>query len=337
MALCLELQLFLQIIVFERNPFSSQHKVSAKYYFGTSGYDLKYSGEFANLFPNINFGFDAHFNSPSFTVNFFGAGNETPNPEADDNDNLDVDIEYNQVKIRTFKAMPSLIWRGQQGGHFKIGISYESNEVDRTPGRFIANLPANNSLFDAQDFYGIDAKYSFVNKDNASFPTLGFQTSLQVGYKNNVDTSKGFAYIMPEIGFDYKLVPSGQLVLATNLRGHLNLGNDFEFYQAATIGANNGLRGYRNQRFTGKNAFVQSTDIRWNFSDLKTGLIPIQIGIFGGLDYGRVWLEDDNSKKWNNSYGGGFFVNMAQMMTANISAFNSQDGMRIAFKMGFGF
>jgi len=28
---------------------------------------------------------------------------------------------------------------------------------------------------------------------------------------------------------------------------------------------------------------------------------------------------------------------MAQMMTANISAFNSDDGLRLAFKMGFGF
>ena len=149
---------------------------------------------------------------------------------------------------------------------------------------------------------------------------------------------KGFvAYVMPEIGFDYKLIPSGNLVLATNFRGHINFGDDFEFYQAATIGANNGLRGYRNQRFTGKNAFVQSTDLRLNLTRIKTGWFPVYLGVYGGADYGRVWIEDDNSKKWNNSVGGGVFVNMANMMTGNISAFNSDDGLRLAFKLGFGF
>ena len=88
------------------------------------------------------------------------------------------------------------------------------------------------------------------------------------------------------MGFDYKLTPSGQLVLATKAQGHFNLGDDFEFYQGAFLGANTGLRGYRNERFTGKSAFVQSTDIRWNFSDLKTGLLPIHIGVYARS---RLW------------------------------------------------
>ena len=322
---------------FERNPFTSQHKFSAAYYFATSGFDFNYSGEFANIFPNVNFGIDAHFNSPNFAVNFFGFGNETPNPEADEDDGLDVDRDFNRVKIRTLRFTPSLIWRGKSGGILNFGITYESNEVERTEGRFIESLPADAAVFDMQDFYGVDAKYQYVNKDDDAFPTLGFQTTVHVGYRNNVDTSKGFGYIIPEMGFDYKLVPSGQLVLATNLRGHINLGDDFEFYQGATLGARTGLRGYRFQRFTGKTAFSQSTDVRWNFGSLKTGLLPVHVGIYGGVDYGRVWLEDDNSDKWNNSFGGGFFLNMAQMMTANISAFNSSDGLRLAVQFGFGF
>ena len=44
-----------------------------------------------------------------------------------------------------------------------------------------------------------------------------------------------------------------------------------------------------------------------------------------------------NQNDWNTSVGGGVFVNMANMMNANISAFNSDDGLRIAFRLGFGF
>ncbi|MBW1293960.1 phosphoesterase [Aquimarina litoralis] len=339
---------------FERNPFTSNHTVSASYYFATQGFDLNYNGEFANVIGNLNIGIDAHFNSPNFAVNFFGFGNSTPNFEANDSDGIDVDLDYNRVKIRTLSAMPSIIWRGELGGHLKIGAFYESNEVERTNGRFLddvtdvnttANLtPINNDVFDKQDFYGIDAAYYFENKDNPAFPTLGMQIGLQLGYKNNVSTGKGFGYIMPELGFDYKLIPSGQLVLATDLRAHINIGDDFEFYQGASLGANNGLRGYRNQRFTGKSAFVQSTDIRWNFLSLKTALLPISLGIYAGADYGRVWIDDElafdqsfNENDLNTSFGGGAFVSLANMLTANISTFKSDDGLRFAFQLGFGF
>ena len=325
---------------FERNPFTSKHTVSASYYFATSGFDLDYKGEFANIFRDLNFGLDLHFNSPNYSKNFFGYGNSTPNLEVDDDS---FDLDYNRVKIESFSVMPSLIWRGQLGGYFKAGLLYETNEVESTNGRFI-NTQIGNGTEVTDAFYGVDAAYSYENKDNQAFPTLGMQFNIQVGFKNNIDSNKGFGYIIPELGFDYKLIPSGKLVLATNFSGHFNLGENFEFYQAATLGANTGLRGYRNERFTGKSAFAQTTDIRYNFLSLKTNLLPISLGLYGGADYGRIWVDNDlvtnrafNSDTWNTSFGGGIFITMVEMFSANISAFNSDDGMRLAFKLGFGF
>jgi hypothetical protein len=339
---------------FERNPFTNKHILSAAYYFATQGYDLSYSGEFANVVGDLNFGLDAKFNSPNYAINFFGYGNSTPNSEADDDDGFDASLDYNRVRIRTFKVMPSLVWKGDLGANFKAGIFFESNEVDPTSGRFLNDVtnvsnakgvsPIAESVFDNQDFYGVDAAYHFENKDDKAFPTLGMQLGLQVGYKNNLASSKGFGYVIPNLGFDYKLIPDGQLVLATNISGHVNLGDDFEFYQGATLGANTGLRGYRNERFTGKSALVQTTDIRWNIIGLNTGILPINLGVFGGADYGRVWVSDTlvfdpsfNDDTWNTSIGGGVFVNLAEMMTANVSVFNSDDGIRLSFRMGFGF
>lgn len=323
---------------FERNPFTSRHTISAAYYFATSGFDLSYTGEFANVVGNLNLQIEAQFNSPNYAINFFGFGNETQNFEADDDDGIDVDLDFNRVKIRTIEIAPSLVWRGQLGGSFKVGLLYESNEIERTANRFLEQVfPANSSVFDKQDFYGVNAKYHFLNVDNAAFPTMGMGVSLETGYKNNVSTSKGFGYIIPELSIDHRLIPSGQLVLATKLRGHLNFGDGFEFYQGANLGANNGLRGYRNERFTGKRAFVQSTDVRLNLRKIKTSLLPLDIGVFGGFDYGRVWISDDPSKKWNTSLGGGIWFNGADILSANISVFSSDDGMRFAFGLGFGF
>lgn len=321
---------------FERNPFTSQHTLSGAYYFATEGFDLNYKGEFANVVGNMNLGLKAHFTSPNFAMNFFGFGNETPNYEADGNDGLDVGLDYNRVKIKLFKVAPSLIWRGRFGASFEVGVSYELNEVEETEGRFI-NLVLNGIIEVSDSFYGIQTKYQYSNSDNEAFPTLGMLVAFEAGYKNNVDTSNGFGYIIPEIAFDYKLLPSGQLVLASKLKAQINLGDDFEFYQAANIGANNGLRGYRNERFTGKSAFVQSTDLRLNLRKVKTGLLPLNIGLYGGADYGRVWVKDEDSDRWNTSIGGGIFVNAANMITGNISAFSSDDELLLAFKLGFGF
>ncbi len=321
---------------FERNPFSSQHIISAGYYFATNGFNLGYHAEFANVIGHWNLAIDTKFTSPNYAINFFGFGNETINRNAEDEDMFD--LNYNRVKLRTFKVAPALTWRGKLGASLKIGVSYESNEVDMTSGRFITEPNViNTSVFDQQDFYGADAKYEYVNTDNAAFPTLGMLFAIQAGYRNNVSTSKGFGYIIPELAFDYKLVPGGQIVFATKSRAHFNLGDDFEFYQAASLGRNNGLRGYRDERFIGNSAFVQTTDVRVNLRKVKTGLLPLNIGFYGGVDYGRVWLDGEDSDKWNNSFGGGIFANAADMMTLNISAFNSDDGLLLAFKLGFGF
>ena len=329
---------------FERNPFSSQHTISGAYYFATSGFDFEYNGEFANVVGTWNLGLNAKYTSPNYAVNFFGFGNSTPNPNIDDEDNFDLD--YNRVKLRTLKFAPSLNWRGELGAHFKLGISYESIEVEETSDRFINTFYVANREDNQEDFVGVEVIYSYQNKDNEAFPTLGMQTSLQFGYNSNLEESKGFAYFIPELGFDYKLVSSGQLVFATNAKAHLIFGDDFEFYQAANLGANNGLRGYRNERFSGKNSFYQSTDLRLNLRKVKTGLLPLNIGIYAGFDYGRIWIDDElvlennlayNSNAWNTSIGGGVFANAADILTLNISAFNSDDGLRLAFKVGFGF
>ena len=328
---------------FERNPFSSQHTISGSYYFATSGFDFEYNSEYANVIGSWNLGLNAKYTSPNYAINFFGYGNSTSNLNIDDEANFDLD--YNRVKLSTLKLAPSLNWRGELGAHFKLGLSYESIEVEETMDRFINTFYVANGKDNQKDFVGADATYSFQNKDNEAFPTLGMQTSLQFGYKSNIEESKGFAYFIPELGFDYKLVSSGQLVFATHAKAHFIFGDDFEFYQSANLGANNGLRGFRNERFSGKNSFYQSTDLRLNLRKVKTGLLPLNIGIYGGFDYGRIWVDDAlvmnnnlfNSNSWNTSIGGGVFANAADIMTLNVSAFNSDDGLRLAFKIGFGF
>ncbi len=318
----------------QRNPFTYQHSINAAYYTSTSGFDLSYKGEFANIFHNWNFGIEGGYRTPSFAENFFGLGNDTTY------DKEDVELDFNRTRVSKAYAAISLNFRGENGGHFKFTPLIESFEVENTEDRFVNGIPSQSLLFKRQTYGGAEVSYFFKNRDNIAFPTLGVDLGLTLGYKTNIDNTEAensFTYFRPHLAIDHKLTKSGSLVFATKLGGALLLGDNFEFYHGARIGGNNGLRGFRNERFTGKSSFYQNTDLRWSLGGLKTSVIPIRFGVTGSFDHGRVWLENDTSNQWHNSIGGSIWLTGADALTMNFGYFSSDDGARIVFALGFGF
>ncbi|MBT8270775.1 MAG: outer membrane protein assembly factor, partial [Bacteroidia bacterium] len=313
---------------YEGEKFTSKNSISAQYYFATSGFDFRYSGEFMEIFNNVNLGLTGTFTSPNFAINFFGYGNSTPNLNTDPVDD-EKDLDFNRVKQSTYSISPQLIRNGAYGSRFSFGVIFESIEIENTSGRFINEFIGSNPDLDRDNFIGLDIHYGFSNADNEAFPTLGMVFDLLFGYRNNLNSEKDFSYLIPSLAVDHKLDSNGKIVLGTKVWSQFNFGDDFEFYQAASIGGNNGLRGYRHQRFSGKSAFYQSTDIRFNLRRYKTSLVPIEIGVYGGFDYGRVWVDSElatdplfNDDGMNTSVGGGVFFNMVDMITANFGLFN---------------
>ncbi len=326
---------------FERNPFTYKHQLGAAYYFATSGFQFAYRGEFANVIGPLNLEARARWTSPNFAINFFGFGNSTPNPNIEDDETFDLD--YNRVKIGALRGYLGLVWRGENNGAFHIGAQIESVELEITEDRFIADYDAVFPQTEEENFFTAEATYSYRNLDEPAFPTLGMEMNLRTGVTTNTDDSNTFAFLIPEVTFHHKLVANGRLVVNTTSKAHLNFGDDFEFYQAASIGGSDGLRGYRNQRFAGKNSFYQSSNLLYNFRRYRTGIVPVEVGIFGGFDVGRVWVDDAlvidpafNGESWNTSAGGGFFMNASDLLALNLGLFNSDDNLRffVSFRLG---
>jgi hypothetical protein len=326
---------------FERNPFTRKRKIAAFYYFATEGYELNYETEYANVLKNWNLGIRGEFNSPNYATNFFGYGINSPNPEAHG------DFNFNRVRIGQYGLSSFLKWRGDLGAIIKIGLAYQNFDVENTEGRFITDrYNTNNAIFDRQQFLNPEISYTYKHSNSDIFPTLGIGFETKLGYTANLDNARSFSYINPSLALTHRLIPNGKLVFASKVNGEFLFGRDFNFYQAATIGGNEGLRGFRNQRFTGKNAFYQSTDIRWNIKSINTGFVPFNLSVYGGFDYGRVWGTPNeliinpaafDESGFATSYGGGFYINSANLITSNLGVFNSEDGMRIVFSLGFSF
>ncbi|WP_457617918.1 metallophosphoesterase [Lutibacter sp.] len=315
---------------FERNPFTQQHSLKASYYFATNGFDINYKAEFANVFNKWNLLLKTTFTSPNFSINHYGFGNESINYENIYGDN------YHRVKLSTYAFNPTLKWTGRMGAEIKIGATIESIEVEKTENRYINTIPY--ILDERKNYFDFKTEYFYENYDSKTFPTLGMSTSLEVGWRRNLSNPREQnGYFSPSISFNYKLIPSGNIVLATKLKSNIIISNNFEFYNAASIGGKDGLRGYRNQRFIGNKSYYQNTDLRFHLKNKKTAVLPMKMGVFGGFDYGRVWLNGERSNDWKTSYGAGLWIVGAEMINLNLSIFNSKDGNYINFNLGFHF
>ena len=325
-----------------RNPFSKRHVISGYYYFATQGYELNYEGEFANVFGNWNLGVSGKFTSPNFARNFFGFGNSSPNLEAKKEEG---DNDFNRVRIEQFHLGTFFKWRGYLGAEIKIGAQFQRFEVERTPGRFLeTQFAASNRIFSDQEFVNFEASYFYSHADNNAFTTLGMEFETRNGFTSNLKDQRNFFYNSTSLAITHKIIPNGKLVFASKAKGHFIFGKEFEFYQAANIGANEGLRSFRNERFNGKNSFYHSTDIRWDLRKLKTGLLPLHIGIYGGFDYGMVWgtprtltILPFANQELHTSTGGGLFFNVADKFVGSVGLFSGADGSRFSFNIGFDF
>jgi len=326
---------------FERNPFTHQQILSGYYYFATNGFEMNYSGEFAHLFKTWNFGIDARYTSPNYAINFFGFGNNSINPNANESKEKD----FNRVKIGQFNLGSFIQWRGALGAKIKLGANYQRYHVERTLGRFLeTQYLSDNTIFKQQHFINTEGSYTYKHSDNPTFSTLGMGFEAHLGYTTSLTQNRDFAYAITSLSVNHKLIPSGQLVLASKVKGHFTFGEEFEFYQGASIGGSNGLRGYRNERFTGKNSFYHSSDLRLNLASIKTGLVPFNVGVFGGFDYGKVWGDNSfliqpslQNAQLHTSVGGGLFFNTVDILSSTISGFHSDDGWRMSFSLGFEF
>ena len=316
---------------FQRNPFSQKHIINSAYFTDINSFEISYAAEFANIKDDLNLSFGGRYTSPNYRINFFGFGNETINWQ----DTRGYD--YNRVEVQHISGNVGLLRNSNFGSFFKLQTTFDAYEVNNSPTSFISEVTVENKG-ETSYFGTLEGIYNYRSFDDPLNPTVGMMFDLNAGVTDNLeDMDEVFGFFKTRLGFYNTLLKNRTLVLKTNVNYQVNIGQNYQFYQAASLGGDNGLRGYREQRFTGKSFLVGSADLRYSFPKFKIGLLPFQIGIYGGADLGRVWLPNKDSDKWHNSRGGGFWVNGSGGLNANLSLFNSTEGTRLTFGLGFDF
>ncbi len=309
------------------NPFRQRHTLSANFFPRFKAFELAYGGIFGNIIPGWNFELNSYFTTKRFRYNFFGFGNETINPEEE------LGLSFNRAGLQEFKLDAGLAFH-----MLRFKALYESYKLLQSEDRFFTTNAFGPEIFELQQYVGAETSAEYSHDDAEDFPTKAIYFGLTAGYKLNPQLSDNrFGYFSFKAGFSHKVIPSGDLVFGSVAEVKTNFGNNYFFYHSPSIGSQNGLRGYRDQRFAGKTYFYQSSDLRLRVKKFITAVAPVTFGIYGGFDYGRVWEPEEVSSVWHTSQGGGIWVGGYNYLSLSAGYFTSDEGNMFQIGFGFGF
>jgi hypothetical protein len=320
---------------FKKVPYAVKHNFKATFAFATSATSIEYQGDFIRFFGGMDLLLDAKYQAPQFVVNYFGLGNETINTRITRDE-----FDYNRVR-QSMAALKPMIKKGfaANRGSITLGPLAEMVMVEDTPGRFITSdangLP--DDIFERKYYAGGEFAFNFANPNSLMMPTRGLKLKASAGVKTDLrDTDMTHFPILGEMTIYQNIDFKSNLVFATRIGTQHNFG-EFEFFQAPILGGNTNLRGFRSERFSGRTSFYHNLDLRWKMFYSRNRVIPFSVGITGGFDYGRVWLDDENSDTWHHAYGGGLWIAPVDFFVLYFEMFRSLEGDRFTFKAGYAF
>lgn len=322
-----------KVLGFDQNPFTTLHQVSANLYLGTLGFKANYYGEKANVYKDFNAFGGLGYQSPNYSTNFFGFGNETQNLD----DNLKLD--YNRIRMSTFDVKFGLLKEVSQY-EFSTNLFFESIKIDETPDRFVTSetlfFPSVD-FFERKNYVGLSGYYQYKNISLSIFENLIILPKIDLKVSADInESSKTNVALQPSLYLSHPMY-GDKIMLDTTISYKHVIGSEVPFYQAANLGGNTGLRGYRNQRFTGQSLFYTSTNVKLHIKDLKSDVLPLQFGILGGFDVGRVWQKNEASSQLYSDFGAGFWLQTADLIKAELQAFKGDEGLRFSINIAIGF
>lgn len=309
------------------------HTTTASYAIGSGAFSFSYEGEYFKTFDHWDTYLKAVAEVPRFVNNFHGLGNET---------GRDIDQfgrDFYRVRRTLFGLYPAFKKRGDGGTTLSIGPAIESIKIEDEEGRITSDDRSivNPRVFNQRLFAGGHARFDFFNADHAAIPTQGLGFNIGAEWRANLDDfERQMLMLGSELKFYVRLGVSDRFVLANRIGGQHIIGK-FDFFQAINLGGNDHLRGFAQQRFSGRTAFYHNIDLRIKIVDSENQTIPVSGGITPAFDYGRVWIDDDTSDKMHISYGGTLWIAPLDFIALSAGMFFSDEGSRLIIRAGFEF
>jgi hypothetical protein len=311
---------------FGKDPYGSMQSIWGNHAISSGAYNFWYQGIFKEAVGKWDLHVDAKLNAPNYVRNYYGMGNETE-AVVDDKD-------FYRVRSNDHSVVTSLEKQFGKHHHFGFGLGYQSIKLKADESRLVSK---SNHGLDSTDFerkyYGIaQVSYQFSTLDAGYYHRKGMSISAGAKYTTDFKDSKDFVQLYSE-----STVFFSRGAWTAALRGGVatNIGNDYAFFQANTLGGATNLRGYRRDRFSGKTSVYNNTEVRYKISNYNGYIFRGEFGLLGFFDNGRVWVPGEKSNTWHSGYGGGFWALVYDRLPLTVTYGMSKESNLLNVKAGF--
>lgn len=316
---------------FRKRPYASKVSVNLGYATGANTFNGEVDADFRAENSNRVLGF--HLRASGIEVlRWYGFGNESEATES---------TPFYRVRQHAISFRPFLGVETSGGFRLTVGpaISYHATELDDSPNseRFIGvDRPYGTENFGQA---GAEVQVDLDRRNRPVAASSGFHLSLGADAYPAVwgasADSGSFGSVRGEAAAFLSLPSPSSPTLALRVGGRKVWGG-YPFYEAAFLG---GLtaRGYHENRFAGDATAYLNAELRVPVAH-ATIVVPGEVGIFGLVGAGRVWLTGETSTTWHGSAGGGlWFAPLARDYTVSAAVAGGGEGIRFYLRSGFGF
>jgi outer membrane protein assembly factor BamA len=240
--------------------------------------------------------------------NFFGLGNETFKDPLKP-------LSFYRVRFSSFSGD---IAARKRFAYNKMSLSagpsfyYYWNNLDKNSGRILSypsdvGLDSTN-VYTSKLYAGGHLAFRFNTIANDLLPVkgVGWHTVL-TSLASTTGTGLPVTKFTSDLSLYAPLSSNRQFTFVLHTGGGHIFSDNYEYFQALTLGANNYLRGYRKNRFSGSTMAYASTELRVRLLKLQSRILPGDFGLVGFNDLGRVWIKSESSGLWHSSQGGGIY------------------------------
>lgn len=118
--------------------------------------------------------------------------------------------------------------------------------------------------------------------------------------------------------------------------GGKKLFGDFPYFDAAFIGGSSSLRAEERQRFAGDASIYGNAELRVPIAQFPL-ILPLDVGLIGFTDAGRVYVDGNSPGGWHTAAGGGLWIGLLNPGTNFNILFTNNKERRVTTSIGFAY
>ena len=297
---------------FRQRPYATRLGLEARYSTEVDGFSVGISADRRRESSPLHFTALARV-SLLEVINFFGFGNTTPgDPGA-----------FYQARQRQWLLQPSLVLDAGSRSSLSFGPVLQYSTIDSTPGRYITG----SQPYGFGDFgqAGLQFAFHHDSRQPERSPKGGFLAEVSGSFFPAIwDVQSPFGDLAANAAAYLTIPVPVHPILVFRGGGKVVFG-EYPFNEAAFIGGMTTVRTLVMQRYAGDASLYGTAELRIPVARFPL-VVPLDVGLFGFFDAGRVYLDGESPGGWHTATGAGFWIGVLDPSTAVSVALTSTAG-----------